>query len=33
MATLLETAEQVLSDVAKGIYECARYDLPGNDKP
>ncbi|WP_040668026.1 ArsR/SmtB family transcription factor [Nitrolancea hollandica] len=33
VATLLETAEQVLSDVAKGIYECARYDLPGNDKP
>lgn len=33
VAPLLETADEILSDVAKGIYECTRYDLPGNGKP
>ncbi len=33
VAPLLETAEEILGDVAKGIYECTRYDIPSNDKP
>lgn len=33
VATLLGTADEILGDVAKGIYECTRYDLPNTGKP
>lgn len=33
VATLLETADQVLGDVVKGFYECTRYDTSSNGKP
>ncbi len=26
--SLLQLAEEVLSDVAKGVYQCTRYDIP-----
>jgi DNA-binding transcriptional ArsR family regulator len=32
-AALLETADEILADVAKGIYECSRYDLQSTGKP
>ncbi len=28
VAALLELADELLSDVARGIYECTRYELP-----
>ncbi len=28
VATLLRLADELLADVAKGIYECTRYNLP-----
>ena len=28
VATILSLAEELLADVAKGIYECTRYNLP-----
>lgn len=31
VATLLEMADELLADVAKGIYECTRYSLEESD--
>lgn len=28
VASLLELADQLLADVAQGVYECTRYELP-----
>lgn len=28
VALLLRTADELLSDVAKGVYECCRYEVP-----
>ncbi len=33
VATLLGTADEILGDVAKGIYDCTRYDPPSTGKP
>src|SRR5919202_1108339 len=33
VAALLGTADEILADVAKGIYECSRYDLQSTGKP
>jgi len=30
VAALLALADELLADVAKGIYECTRYNLPGS---
>jgi len=32
VATLLRLADELLADVARGIYECTRYNLPGRSK-
>ncbi len=32
VAELLETAESLLADIARGIYECTRYNLPTSDE-
>ena len=29
VALVLRTADELLSEVAKGIYECSRYNVPG----
>jgi len=31
VAKLLQTADILLSDVARGVYECTRYELPEED--
>lgn len=31
VAALLEMGDELLADVAKGIYECTRYNLPVSD--
>ena len=31
VAELLQTADILLSDVARGVYECTRYELPEED--
>ncbi|MBI4315136.1 MAG: winged helix-turn-helix transcriptional regulator [Chloroflexi bacterium] len=32
VAELLALAESLLADVARGVYECTRYNLPGRSK-
>jgi DNA-binding transcriptional ArsR family regulator len=32
VATLLELADELLADVARGVYECIYYDLPEKNK-
>lgn len=32
VGTLLELAESLLSDVARGVYECTRYNLPRGER-
>lgn len=31
VASLLETADILLSEVARGVYECTRYELPSGE--
>lgn len=31
VTTLLRTADELLSDTARGVYECTRYETPGTE--
>lgn len=33
VGALLELAESLLADVARGVYECTRYSLPRGESP